>query len=278
MAGKAKKRRFTARAADRSSPGRSGSAAAATPTSSSASSGTSDRVSPEIGVRGKWTATAAARTAREARIATAAYLRTAPIAPQWEITRIMSAHQMWRQHLSGQIRRDHPNLDLGSAQGAAILDQAVAALFYGGSGLSEPYPTDLNDATRRLLDLRAADLETATLYVISPSMCDVAIAAAQTLTVDDLALLDHDDLPSPTGMLLLPHPILVRAVTGDLGDDRAYVWHSPAELSSATETGQLVIRPGVRVTTYLDGHGPVRPDSFRDMAAMRPPPALRCRC
>lgn len=180
----------------------------------------------------------------------------------------MSAHQMWRQHLSEQIRRDHPYLDLGTPQGAAILDQTVAALFYGGSGLSEPYPTDLDDATRRLLDLRASDLETATLYVISPSMCDVAIAAAQTLTVDDLALLDHDDLPSPTGMLLLPHPILVRAVTGDLGDDRAYVWHSPAQLSSATEIGQPVIRPGVRVTTYLDCHGPVRPDSFRDMAAM----------
>ena len=34
-------------------------------------------------------------------------------------------------------------------------------------------------------------------------MCDVTIAAAQTLTADDLALLNHDDLPSPTGML---HP------------------------------------------------------------------------
>jgi hypothetical protein len=30
-------------------------------------------------------------------------------------------------------------------------------------------------------------------------MCDVAIAAAQTLTIDDLALIDEADLPSPTG-------------------------------------------------------------------------------
>jgi hypothetical protein len=161
-----------------------------------------------------------------------------------------------------------PWLDPDGPQGAAILDETAAALLYGGSGITPPYPTDLDNAARRLLDLRAADLEAATLYVISPSMCDVAIAAAQTLTIDDLALLNDDDLPSPTGMLLLPHPIIVRTVNGNLGDDRAYVWTSPAQLPSATETGQPVIRPGVRLTTYLDSHGPVRPDSFRDMATL----------
>jgi hypothetical protein len=222
----------------------------------------------EIGARGRWTATAAARTAREARIATAAHLRTAPIAQQWEITRVMSSYQLWRNHLRDQLRQEQPRLDPDSPRGAAILDETAAALLYGGSGLTPPYPTDLDDAARRLLDLRAADLEAATLYVISPSMCDVVIAAAQTLTIDDLALLNDDDLPSPTGMLLLPHPIIVRAVNGNLGDDRAYVWTSPAQLPSATETGQAVIRPGVRLTTYLDSHGPVRPNSFRDIATL----------
>lgn len=40
---------------------------------------------------------------------------------------------------------------------------------------------------RRTLDLRADDRAAATLDVLSP-MCDVVIAAAQTLTVDDLCV------------------------------------------------------------------------------------------
>jgi hypothetical protein len=120
-------------------------------------------------------------------------------------------------------------------------------------------------------------------------MCDVVVAAAQTLTVDDLALLDPDDLPSPTGLVLLPHPLIVRTTSGNLGDDRAYVWHTPAQLhrpkpAAAKGLGRVVRRalsatvPGdrlpvmkvvdsVRVTSYMDTSGPVRPDSFRDMAA-----------
>ena len=79
-------------------------------------------------------------------------------------------------------------------------------MLFGGSGLTAPYPASFDEAAPRILDLRAADLDAATLYVLSPSMCDVVIAAAQTFTVDDLALLDEDDLPGPTGLLMLPHP------------------------------------------------------------------------
>jgi hypothetical protein len=53
-------------------------------------------------------------------------------------------------------------------------------------------------------------------------MCDVVIAAAQTLTREDLELLSEDDLPGLTGLVVLPHPVIVRAVTGDLADDRAF--------------------------------------------------------
>lgn len=53
----------------------------------------------EISRRGKWTATGAARSAREARIATAAYKRIAPVAVQWETGHLLSSYEVWRQHL-----------------------------------------------------------------------------------------------------------------------------------------------------------------------------------
>lgn len=168
----------------------------------------------------------------------------------------------WCRHLRKQA------VDGGYHLDDTALRPIASLLLYGGSGLVEPWPDTFDDAARRVLDRRADDLETATLYVLSPSMCDVVIAAAQTLTVDDLALIDDADLPSPTGMLLLPHPILVRAINGSLGDDRAYAWSSPAQLDTVDRSGRPTSLPAVRITTYLDAHGPVRPDSFRDMAAV----------
>jgi hypothetical protein len=216
----------------------------------------------EIGARGKWTATGSARSARTARIATAAHLRHADVACRWEVTRLVSALDVWRKHLTAQARELTANPD------QELVEHAVQGLLFGGSGLSRPYPSRLEDAARAVLSRRADDLDAATLYVLAPSMCDVVIAAAQTLSLGDLGLIDPDDLPSPTGMLLLPFPILVRAVNGSLADDRAYVWHTPAHLEMPTPTGESELRPAVRLTAYMDSHGPVRPDSFRDMAAV----------
>ena len=182
------------------------------------------------------------------------------------MTRLVSSYQVWQAHLREQARAQS-DFDVDSPVGRELIADTAARLLFGGSGLTAPYPDDLNAAARQMLDLRAGDLETATLYVISPSMCDVVIAAAQTLTLDDIALLDADDLPSPAGLLLLPHPILVRTITGDLGDDRALAWTTPAHLPTVTVVGVPQQLPGVRVTSYLDTHGPVRPESFRDMAA-----------
>jgi hypothetical protein len=214
--------------------------------------------------RAAWTAAGAARAARDARIATAAHLRGAAIAQEWEISQLAAGYQVLGRHLratSGALR---------FLLGRRRLDESAAAILFGGAGLAPPFPTTLDDGARAVLDRRAADLDAATLYVLSPQMCDVVVAAAQTLTVDDIALLDHEDLPSPTGMLMLPHPVIVRAVNGSLADHRAYVWTTPAEsrISPAWRRRTMPPRPGVRYTAYYDAHGPVRPDSFRDMAAL----------
>ncbi len=239
----------------------------------------------EIGRRGKWTAAGAARAARTARIDTAAHLRRAEVAHRWEMTKVVSGMDLWREHLRAQA---------GSYPGRvadAVIDELARDVLLGGSGVAQPYPVGLADAAQAVLDRRADDLDSATLYVVSPSMCDVVIAAAQTLTLDDLALLGPDDLPSPTGLIVLPFPLIVRTVGGGLSDDRAYLWHTPAQV----QPPQPVIQPGtvartlhrlltataldgrpataeardaVRFTSFMDAHGPVRPDSFRDMAAM----------
>jgi hypothetical protein len=93
------------------------------------------------------------------------------------------------------------------------------------------------------------------------------IAAALTLTVEDLALIDAEDLPSPAGLVILPYPVIVRAVTGDLGDDRAYNWRFPMQLQVVMDDGRLQDLPSVRMSTYHDTSGPVRPDTFLRFAA-----------
>jgi len=118
-------------------------------------------------------------------------------------------------------------------------------------------------------DRRDALKRHARLVVVTPPMCDVVIAAAQSLTVEDLKLVDEEDLSSPTGLLVLPYPLLVKSVGGDLGDDRAFCWHTPARftLPDPTNRDAVVVKPAVRVSVYHDTHGPVRPDSFLDFAA-----------
>jgi hypothetical protein len=113
----------------------------------------------------------------------------------------------------------------------------------------------------------ARHLAEAELYVLSPQMCDVVIAAAQTLTIDDLALITSEDLPSPTGLVMLPQPLLVRAVNGNLGDDRAYHWHTPTVMPVPDlASNGWTPKPAVRFSLYHDSHGPIRPDSFTDFA------------
>ena len=99
-------------------------------------------------------------------------------------------------------------------------------------------------------------------------MCDVVIAAANSLTVEDLQLIDQDDLPSPTGLVVLPSPLIVAHVGGDLGDVRAFTWRSPSAtvLPDPQHPARHHETPSVRISIYHDSHGPVRPDSFVQFA------------
>ena len=195
----------------------------------------------------KWTAAGAARAGREARIATAEHLDSAPIAQLWQAGKLMYGYE----------------LALGQVDGHESIAQAM---LLGGMGLAPPYPRDWHDAAGLVLGDEVEALRAAQLYVVSPQMCDVVLAAAQTLTFDDLELVDEDDLPSPTGMVVLPHPVLIETIGGNLSDERAYTWRAPSRIVRPTPRGTEDV-PAVRISAYNDVNGPVQPDSFRDMAA-----------
>lgn len=198
----------------------------------------------------RWTAAGAARQAREARIATSRFLRDAEIAREMAAAKLLESYQTKQLHLRSQAPR----------QQAA---EVAAGLLLTGLGYDPSWrPEHWMAAAKRVVADQHAALAEAELYVLSPQMCDVAIAAANTLTADDLDLITEDDLPSRTGILVLPQPLLVRAPGGNLGDDRAYQWQAPITMH-VPSAGSWEQRPAVRIWQYNDTHGPVRPDSFQ---------------
>jgi hypothetical protein len=200
----------------------------------------------------EWTLTGAARAAREARLSTARFLTRAPLAVQWQHERLVRGRQMWlRVH-------QHPKL--------------ADLILYGGMGHAPPY-RDPGSMAKLLAGEEAARLASADLYVLSPDMLVVVVAAAQGLSVEDLRLLDESDMPTPTGCVMLPHPVLITTQSGDLSDLRALLWGGgPSEIVQPDLTdpflNRVVRHPGVRVTAFTDTYGPVQPDSFRHLAAI----------
>ncbi|MGP4029733.1 hypothetical protein [Actinomadura sp. 3N407] len=198
-----------------------------------------------------WTLASGARAAREARIATMQHLQSAPIAREMHQQQLRNAFAVKVAHLRGH-------------------KPTASALLFGGMGYQHPFPpfTDWAAATETVVADEARYLAEADLYVLSPQMCDVVIAAAQSLTLEDLELLGEEDLPSLTGLVMLPHPVLVRTAGGNIGDLRAFTWRIPSTILHPTaDFASLDYIPAVRMSSYNDTHGPVRPDTFLQFAA-----------
>ncbi|WP_051745435.1 hypothetical protein [Streptomyces yerevanensis] len=67
----------------------------------------------------------------------------------------------------------------------------------------------------------------------------------------------------PTGLVVLPEPIVVVNRTGSLSDTRAFGWQFITQ-HQILPTAQY---PGVRVTTFMDRDGPVQPAGWRQTVA-----------
>ena len=178
-----------------------------------------------------WSLAGSARFARDARIAAARYMRHAQAEQDWYAAMLAYGHQA-RTATSGD-------------------PDAARALQFATMGYAPPYPRDWDQASAQVLADEARYLAEADLYVLTPQMLDVVVAAAQTLTFADLGLLRADDLPSPSGVVILPRPLTTRLPTGTLQHNIAYAWRSPWRISLPQRMGyrgqQL---PAVRMSSY----------------------------
>jgi hypothetical protein len=153
-------------------------------------------------------------------------------------------------------------LERGGSPPEAAQRYAPHAVF-GAIGVQPP-DDDVGRIASDLLDDEAGTLADGELFVVSPSMQRVTIAAAQTLTALDVATLRaDDDMPAPAGVLVLSEPLVVRGRDGGLSDLRAFAWKpcrtylgAPAEWA-----------PGVRVTDFMDADGPVQAEAFQAVLA-----------
>src|SRR5437763_10381558 len=109
-----------------------------------------------------WSLAGAARAAREARIAAVRYMQEAAIERDWHAGVLAYGHQARAAH------SDNPD--------------GARALLFATMGYSPPYPDDWDEASAMMLADEARYLADADLYVLTPQMLDVVIAAAQSLT------------------------------------------------------------------------------------------------
>jgi hypothetical protein len=129
--------------------------------------------------------------------------------------------------------------------------EAARAVQFTNMGYPAPYPDDWPRAAALVLADEARILAEADLYVVTPQMLDVVLAAAQTLTYDDLSLLRADDLPTPSGAVILPRPVVIRLPAGGVQEHIAYTWKSPARIPLPAGMGFAGTElPAVRMSEY----------------------------
>ena len=104
-----------------------------------------------------WSLAAAARAAREARIATVRHMREAAIEREWHAAVLSYGHQ------ARAARSGNPD--------------GARALLFATMGYSPPYPDGWDQASAMMLADEARYLADADLYVLTPQMLDVVIAA-----------------------------------------------------------------------------------------------------
>ena len=184
----------------------------------------------------EWSLAAAARAAREARIAAVRYMRETTLERDWQAALLAYGYGARRSYTS--------NPGEGRALMAAIM------------GYPSPFDS-WDQASAVMLADEARYLASADLYVLTPQMLDVVIAAAQSLTLADLALLREDDLPSRSGAVVLPRPMITRQPSGSVTRQIGFTWRSPASQPLPGGMGfRLAGLPAVRMSAYTTAARP----------------------
>ncbi len=105
------------------------------------------------------------------------------------------------------------------------------------SGLDVDGSEDLAGLARQWTSTRRAQLRSLPVFIISPEMADVCIAAALTLNTSDTT--DACSADFPAGHLLLPADLQIRQpmASVDVEDVRAISWF-PCQIADVTRMGE----------------------------------------
>ncbi|MDI3408362.1 hypothetical protein [Streptomyces cavernicola] len=138
------------------------------------------------------------------------------------------------------------------------------AMTFGKQGYTPPWPRDPTTGARWQIQQIQQSLRMAEVFVLSPAAHAAVMAAAATLEPADVVTLDRDrDIVSPTGLLVLPEPVILINRGGTASDTIAYSWQFVTQ-NQVLPTAQY---PGVQITTYMDRDGPVQPAEWRMLLA-----------
>ncbi len=198
--------------------------------------------------QGGWSPTGAARAAREYKTAVIDFLDRSPTPVRVQANTMRSSYR-------ALLKVYH---DPHKAAGRVLQRNGV--------WFQAPPSVDWPAHAREVIAREVEVLRSAPLYVMSPQMCDVTVAAAQTLTMSELSLLDEADPPTGQGFLLLPHPVVSDDGTGRL-HMRALGWSvEPGVYPDNTAFDGVGFKMHVRISTYLDVRG-LGDDIRDDLAA-----------
>lgn len=142
----------------------------------------------------------------------------------------------------------------------------TAAWMMGESGFPGPWSHDTQliadygvwERERQLSLLRSGEL-----CVISPAAHAAVVAAALTLDVADLLTLDQEtDAPFPSGLLVMPEPVVLLSRNADLGDLSILGWDFTTMYGAADENYRAV-----GVSCMLRTNGPTQTPAWREFLA-----------
>ncbi|MGA5128124.1 hypothetical protein ACPCAG_33085 [Streptomyces pseudogriseolus] len=195
-----------------------------------------------------WSATRAARVAYQTRADTRRLLQD----NVW-------VHQMMGSNVSNRMTElrtvlHHSNVPEQHPENLAF------AMMLGKQGMRRPWPSSPAEAARWQIRQVLQLVDRAEVLVISPAAHAAVMAAAATLEPADVATLDKDrDIPMPTGLLVLPEPVVVENRGGSLSDIRAFGWQFVTQHQVLPDAQYS----GIQLVCFMDRDGPVQPQSWR---------------
>jgi hypothetical protein len=142
----------------------------------------------------------------------------------------------------------------------------TAAWMMGEAGYSGPWSHDtqlIADYGVWELEQQLSLLRNGELCVISPTAHTAVVAAALTLDVPDLLTLDREtDVPLPSGLVVMPEPVVILSRNADLGDLRVLGWDFSTMYGAAGEEYRAV-----GISGMLRTDGPTQTPAWREFLA-----------